>query len=85
MLPPFDLSVPSDDRYRPLAPEVATKYAELAGRPADAAQAFGADVGDASKRLGKPDQNIDLKLSSTDAAVTASVSAGGQSATLTSR
>jgi len=31
MLPPFDLSVPTDARFRPMAPEVAAKYAELAG------------------------------------------------------
>ncbi len=85
MLPPFDLSVPSDDRYRSLSSEVAVKYAEVAGRPATDAQALGAAVGEAATRLAKADENIDVKLSSNDAAVTVSLSCDGTSATLTTR
>jgi hypothetical protein len=32
---PFKLTVPVDDRYRSLAPDVAAKYAELAGGSAN--------------------------------------------------
>jgi hypothetical protein len=85
MLPPFDLSVPSDDRYRSLAPEAVTKYAELAGRSAADAQALGAETGEAAARLAKVDQNIDMKMSSTDSSVSVTLECGGQSATLESR
>ncbi len=85
MLLPFDLSVPSDDRYRSLTPEVAAKYAELAGRPAADAQALAADVEAAAARLATPDHNIEIKLTSTDAAVTVSLESAGQSALVKSR
>jgi hypothetical protein len=85
MLPPFDLSVPSDDRYRSLTPEVTAKYAELAGRPAADAQALATEVNEAATRLAKPDQNIDIKLTSTEDRVNVSLESAGQTATLTSR
>jgi hypothetical protein len=85
MLLPFDLSVPSDDRYRSLTPEVAAKYAELAGRPAADAEALGAEVAAAAARLAKPDHNIEVKLTSTADAVNVSLESNGQSATVTSR
>lgn len=85
MLPPFELSVPSDDRYRSLAPQAAAKYAELAGRPAADAQALGADVAEAAARVAAADENIDVKLSSDETAVRVSISCHGQSATVRSR
>ena len=85
MLPPFDLSVPSDDRYRSLAPEVAVKYAELAGRsPADA-QALGADVDRAAAALAKHDENIRLQYVAADEAVEVSLECAGKSSKVTSR
>ena len=85
MLPPFDLSVPSDTRYRPLAGEAAAKYAELAGRPADAAKAFGAEVDEATARMARPDENIDVKFVTNEQSVGATLACGDQSATLKTR
>lgn len=44
MLTPFEMSVPSDARYRVLAPEVAAKYAVLAGCSEEDAKSVQADV-----------------------------------------
>ena len=88
MLPPFDLSVPSDDRYRSLAPEAAAKYAELAGRPAADAQAFGAEVGAATDTLARADENVEVKFQTTadgPGGVVASLNCGGQSVSIKSR
>ena len=91
MLPPFDLSVPSDDRFRSLAPEAAAKYAELAGRPAADAAAFGAEVGAGTDKLARTDENIEVKLQTNSDGpggpekVVASLHCGGQSLSITSR
>lgn len=85
MLPPFDLSVPSEERYRALAPEVAAKYAELAGRAAADAKALGVEVERAAAELATPDENIRMQLVAAPDAVSVSLDCNGKSATLTSR
>jgi len=41
---PFKLTVPIDDSYRSLAPDVSAKYAELAGGTADDGQALASEI-----------------------------------------
>lgn len=51
MSDPFKLTVPVDDRYRNLAPDVAAKYAELAGGTADDGKALAAAINAAIDKI----------------------------------
>jgi hypothetical protein len=62
MPPPFDLSVPSDAKFRVLAPEVTAKYAALAGCSEAEATAVQADVERAVASLAGAGENIALKF-----------------------
>jgi hypothetical protein len=75
MLPSFQFSVPADARYRVLAPEVAAKYAALAGCPETDVQAVLADVDRVAS---------DLAAGGEDIAMVFGVDAGGLLVTLTS-
>jgi hypothetical protein len=48
---PFTLTVPVDDRYRHLAPDVSAKYAELAGGTADDGRALAAEINAAIDKI----------------------------------
>jgi hypothetical protein len=82
MLPPFDLSLPSDARYRGLAPEVATKYAELAGCPAAASQGMGRDVETAATDLAPAGDDIAMTLSNPAGAVEVDMRCGERHTTV---
>lgn len=60
MLPSFEFSVPADARYRVLAPEVAAKYAALAGCPESEAKAVLVDVEHAAAELAQAGDDIAL-------------------------
>ncbi len=62
MLPSLDFSVPADARYRVLGPEVAAKYAALAGCPEADAQAVLADVERAAADLAQSGDDIALSF-----------------------
>jgi hypothetical protein len=47
----FKLTVPVDERYRNLAPDVSAKYAELAGGTADDGKALSSEVNAAIEKL----------------------------------
>lgn len=81
MLPPFDFSVPTDARFRTMAPDVAAKYAELAGCAA-AAAAVRADVDTATEKMASAGENIDFKCASTDTGVVITMMCGSASATV---
>jgi hypothetical protein len=74
MLPSFQMSVPADARYRVLAPEVAGKYAALAGCSDADAKAVLADVERAA---------ADLAGAGADIALVFSTDVGGLHVTLT--
>lgn len=82
MLPSFKLSVPADVRYRVLAPEVAAKFAALAGCPEAEAKAFHVDVERAAAGLAKADGDIALVFSTEAGAVLATLTNGANSTTV---
>ena len=82
MLPPFDLSVPSDVRYRSVAPEAAAKYAELAGCAPAAAAALRNDVDAAAAKMAAADGNIALGFSTAESEVVVTMASGAQSTTI---
>jgi hypothetical protein len=82
MLPPFDLTVPTDARYRPLAPEVAGKFAELAGCAPAAASEVRSQVDAAADTLMPAGQEITLGCSTTDQEVVFQMRCGDQTATI---
>jgi hypothetical protein len=51
MSDPFKLTVPVDERYRNLAPDVSAKYAELAGGSAEDGKALSSAVNAAMEKL----------------------------------
>lgn len=81
MLPPFDLSVPTDARFRTMAPDAAAKYAELAGCTA-AVATVRADVDAATEKMASAGENIDIKCTSTDTGVVIMMTCGSASATV---
>jgi hypothetical protein len=82
MLPPFDLSVPTDARFRSMAPEVAAKYAELAGCAPAAATAIHDQVDATSTSMADSGENIALGFSTAESEVVVTMACGGQNATI---
>jgi hypothetical protein len=87
MLPPFDLSVPADARYRSTAPEAAAKYAELAGCAPAAANALRTDVDAAAAKMASSPlrddaQNIALGFTTAESEVVVKMTCGSESATI---
>jgi len=82
MLPSFHLSVPADARYRVLAPEVAAKYAALAGCSEAEAKAFLSEVDQAAEGLAGTDANIVLVFTTEAGAMRATLTCGARSATV---
>lgn len=80
MLPPFDLSVPTDARFRSMAPDVAAKYAELAGCAPAAATAVRGDVDAATTKMASAGENIDIKCAATETGVVFTMTCGAESA-----
>jgi hypothetical protein len=81
----FRMHVPFQAAYRTMAPEVASRYAELlGGTPADAA-AFAAAVGAAIERLGAgagADAVVDLDFRATSASVHVDIACHGRHETV---
>ena len=82
MLPPFDLSVPTDARFRPMAPEVAAKYAELAGCAPAAATAVRDQVDAAALKMATCGENIALGFVTAEFEVIVTMSCGSEHATI---
>ena len=82
MLPPFDLSVPTDARFRTMAPDVAAKYAELAGCAPVATTAVRDQVDAAATTMATAGENIALGFSTEAAEVIVKMSCGSQTATI---
>ena len=82
MPPPFDLSVPSDARYRVLAPAVAAKYAVLAGCPEADAAAIQADVDRAAESLAAAGDDIALRFDADAGEMRVTLTCGAQSSTV---
>lgn len=82
MLPLFHLSVPADARYRVLAPEVAAKYAALAGCPEAEAKAFLAEVERAAAGLADTDADITLVFATEAGTVRATLTCGARTTTI---
>lgn len=82
MLPPFDLSVPTDARFRSTAPEAAAKYAELAGCAPAAASAMKDDVDATATKMASCGENIALGFTTAESEVVVKMSCGGESATI---
>ena len=84
MSDPVTLLVPSEERYRQLAADVARKFMETAGGSADDARALAGDVQASADRLaaaGGPDVQVTLKV--TSAGVEIHLRCAGGSATVT--
>jgi len=82
MLPPFDLSVPTDARFRSTAPEAAAKYAELAGCAPAAASAMRDDVEAVATKMASCGENIALGFTTAESEVVVKMSCGGENATI---
>ena len=82
MLSSFQLSVPADARYRVLAPEVAAKYAALAGCSESEAQAFLAEVEQAVVALSVPDGDVAMVFTTDGDTLLATLTAGAASTTV---
>ena len=85
MLDAFSLIVPTDPTFESLAPEIATRYAELAGgAPADA-QAVGAALRAALVRVSEgavPGEHVDLAFRPEAGGVHVALSCAGKKETL---
>jgi len=82
MLSSLRFSVPADARYRVLAPEVAAKYAALAGCPETEATAVLTEVDRAAARLAGAGENISLVFEADGQELLVTLSSGAQSATV---
>ena len=82
MLPPFDLSVPADARYRSTAPEAAAKYAELAGCAPAAATALRDDVEATATKMAAAGHDIALGFTTAESEVVVKMTSGSQTATI---
>ena len=82
MLPPFDLSVPTDVRFRTMAPDVAARYAELAGCAPVATTAVRDQVDAAATKMATAGENIAIGFSTEEAEVIVQMSCGSQTATI---
>lgn len=82
MLPPFDMSVPADARFRSMAPDVAAKYAELAGCAPAAATAVRDEVDATAAKMAASGENIAIGFTTAESEVIVKMSCGSQSATI---
>lgn len=82
MLPPFHMSVPADARYRVLAPEVAGKYAVLAGCSEADAQAVLVEVERVAAELADAGVDIALVFDADPTALRVTLTCGARSATV---
>lgn len=82
MLSSFRFSVPADARYRVLAPEVAAKYAALAGCPEAEAAAVLTEVDRAAAGLARVGENIALVFNADGRELLVTLSCGTESATV---
>jgi len=82
MLQSFQMSVPADARYRVLAPEVAGKFAALAGCSETDANAVLADVERAAAELAGAGDNIALVFGADADGLSVTLTCGGQSKTV---
>jgi hypothetical protein len=79
---PFKLTVPADERYRVLAPEVAGKYVELMGGTAADGTALAAALNDAVDTLlagGGPADGIEVAFRPGADGIEVNVAYGGRS------
>lgn len=85
MLDAFSLIVPTDPTFESLAPEIATRYAELAGgAPADA-QAVGAALRAALARVSEgavPGEHVDLAFRPEEGGVHMNLRCAGKNETI---
>lgn len=82
MLSAFQMSVPADARYRVLAPEVAAKYAAMAGCPEADAKSVLADVERAAADLVGAGDDIAVVLTVDAAGVRVTLTCGARSITV---
>ena len=82
MLSSFQFSVPADARYRVLAPEVAGKYAALAGCSEADVQAVLADVERAAADLASSGDDIAMVFAADAGALRVTLTCGARSATV---
>ena len=79
---PFSLQVPADARYRVLAPEIASRYAEVSGGTKADGQALAAALTEALEGLareGGPDATFDLRFEPGASGVEVTVRSEGRS------
>jgi hypothetical protein len=82
MLSSFEMSVPADARYRVLGPEVAAKYAALAGCSDAEAKTVLADVERVAGELAAAGQDIALVFTVETAQLLVTLTCGDQSSTV---
>jgi hypothetical protein len=79
MPPPLRVSVPADDRYRAVGPEMVGKYAELAGCGTAEAATVLADVTKAADDLAKAGTDIAIACDAGGAELHVTLTAGSRS------
>lgn len=82
MLPSFEMSVPADARYRVLGPEVAARYAALAGCPAGDVEAVLAEVDRAAADVAGAGEDLTLVFGVADGALQVTLAAAGRAVTV---
>jgi hypothetical protein len=73
------LTIPAEPAFRPMAGEVAAKFAAYAGASADAAAKLAASTDAAAAQLAGPGTELALDFDAHDDEVTVTVHAGGRS------
>lgn len=82
MLPSFEMSVPAEARYRVLGPEVAARYAALAGCAAGDVDAVLAEVDRAAADLAAAGEDLTLVFGVVDGALQVTLAAAGRAVTV---
>ena len=82
MLSSFQLSVPADARYRVLAPEVAAKYAALAGCSDVDARAVLTEVEAAAAQMAASGDDIAVSFAAAAGELVVTLSCAGRSTTV---
>jgi hypothetical protein len=72
------LTIPADAAYRPIAGELAVKFAEYAGAAPDAAARLGKAIDAAATTLSDGGGELTLDLDAHDGEVTVTVAGGGR-------
>jgi hypothetical protein len=88
MSEPFTLTVPTDPRYRVLGPEVASKYAELAGGSETDGAGLADVLNDALAEVSKeaaPGAHVDLAFQPTSDGIEVRLTCGTHSSVLRHR